>query len=307
MIVVFDTNAYLSFVSRKTPDESLVEINTIKDLQNKKQITSIMSATVAGELISHLYDGGVFRPDGYYTTAIRVMYTHCGDDAFYGMVPLPVVQISRAFFYQDATKDIEIQNIIAQICHSIFKNPTQEEADKHQENIKRIKKHNSETEAAMKEFLKALSKVWKTEKGTEEEKAKKISEMTAIAFIVQTAQRLGFHIPASLSMLDLRRSFDEKITAYMTQYPAPLKMRENFVKKLSNPHFKPDKPERVNLVWDEQILHVASQTYNGLPVLLVTNDNGMRTAAIETAPQQNTPFQGNVATLDEYIHWLNQE
>lgn len=304
MIVVFDTNAYRRFVGGKTVEEALAEIRSIKDIQNKKEIISLMSATVAEELLCHLFDGGFFFPERDCTKAIRVLYAHCGDTFSYGMIPYPVVQISKDLFGRPDTISIENQKIIGQICFDLFKNPTEEVVNKHRQNIMIIKNHNAETENAMAEFLRELAIQWRLDKRSNEEKSASVRFMTALAFIIETAKRVGINFKESIDIDDLMNQFKDVVEMYMRQYPAPLKMRENLVKKLADPNFIPDKPERVNQVWDEQILHVASQTYGSDPIVLVTGDRAMKVAAEETASTQVTPFKGNVATLEEYIEWL---
>lgn len=307
MVVVFDTNVYRSLVRGRTPEDALAEISNIKDLQRKKGIHANMSCTVAEELLSHLYDGGIFKPNGHYTTAIRIMYAHCTEEGFNGIIPLPVVQIAQDLFGQEDKKSIEIQNLIVDICGVLYTHPTRSNVDKHKEKLMLIKKHNFETESVEADFLRRLGPVWRKENRTEEEKSQIVKEMTALSFVAMTAKQLGLNIIDSLSAIELIILFRDKISEYMNLYPATFKMREISSKKLSNPKYIPDKKERVNQVWDEQILHVVSLSYNKQPILLVTDDKGMKKAAIESASIKNTPFEGNVATLDEYIAFLNQE
>ena len=124
MYIVFDTNAYRNLVFEKTNEEVDKTIHEIVRRQEELGIISIMSTTVARELICHLFDNGVFDENGDCTKAIRAIYEHCGNIETYNLVPLPETQLSRELFGINNTKAEEQQKAVAEIAFNVFKNPT---------------------------------------------------------------------------------------------------------------------------------------------------------------------------------------
>lgn len=304
MNVIFDTNAYRNFVFAKSSDDCISKIEDIVAKQNLRNITSFISTTVAEELICHLYDNNSFNPEGDCTKALRTLYAHCGDETSYKIIPKPEVQIARDFFGEIDNKGIRTQTTVAQICYSLYKNPTASELSKYNNQISTIKKHNEEVEAEVGKFFDILADVWRNSKDKDDKKSESVKDISALSFVVSVAEKNGYNGPKDYE--SLRGIFGIMTEIYKSQYPAPLQMRENFVRKLTNPRFIPNKPERVNMVWDSLILHYSHQSINGDPFLIVTSDTAMREAAIQTAPTySSTPFPGNVVTLQEYLGWLS--
>lgn len=304
MKVIFDTNAYRNFASNKTSDECLSEIEQIKTKQLIKGVESFASTVVAEELLCHIYDNEAFYPEGDCTKAIRTLYAHCGDDNSYCAVPKPEAQIARDLFGVSDDRAISTQKAVMEICYAVYKTPTEAEIVKYRSAIQEIKRHNEDVEHEVGEFFDNLAVVWRENDKSDMEKADIVKDMSALAFVVSVAEKKGD--PVSDDYALMRRIYQKQIAIYKEQYAAPLKMRENFVKKLCNPRFKPKKPERVNMVWDSLILHYSHQTIDGDPVVIVTGDAAMIEAARQTASgEPSTPFQGNVATLAEYLDWLN--
>lgn len=84
-------------------------------------------------------------------------------------------------------------------------------------------------------------------------------------------------------------------------------MMTNFCKKLSNTNFDVEKPERINQVWNQRILHISGQSIKNSPIIIVSSDKEMRKAAEETKIDNvSNPFNSNVISMDEYLSWLNK-
>ncbi|MDE5821051.1 MAG: hypothetical protein K2H63_01025 [Paramuribaculum sp.] len=94
-------------------------------------------------------------------------------------------------------------------------------------------------------------------------------------------------------------------------------MMVDFCKKLSHDNFIPNKPERINQVWDQRILHVAGQSIGEQAIILVTNDKAMLDAAknsvapITSATLDSrkynlgpTTVSNNVMSYSDYCLWL---
>lgn len=303
MNVIFDTNAYRNFVFDKSSDDCISEIEDIVAIQNSKNITSFISATVAEELICHLYDGNSFDSEGDCTKALRSLYAHCGNDKNYKIIPKPEVQIAKDLFGEIDKRGISTQAAVAQICYALYKNPVDTEISKYADQISDIKRHNEEVEFEVGKFFDDLADLWRNSKDKDDKKSESIKYISALSFVVSVAEKNGYKGPKDYE--SLQEIFGIMTNIYMSQYPAPLQMRDNFVRKLTNPRFKPNKPERVNMVWDSLILHYSHQSINGDPIIIVTSDIAMREAAIQTSPSHSsTPFSGNVVTLQEYLDWL---
>ena len=121
MYIVFDTNAYRNLIWGKTIEDIDEIIHKIVKRQEELGIISLMSTTVARELICHLFDNGVFDATGDCTKAIRAIYEHCGDIETYKLVPLPETQLSRELFGMDNTKAEEQQKAVTEIVFNVFK------------------------------------------------------------------------------------------------------------------------------------------------------------------------------------------
>lgn len=302
MVVIFDTNAYRKFVGGKSSEECLENIGKVIRLQKEKGITSIMATTVSEELINHLYDRNGFNPEGDCTKAVRTMYAHCGDSRQYGLVPLPETQIARDFFGKENTSALETQRSVALVCHGLFANPTETEAKKYEGQIRQIRTYIAGVENEMADFLLQLSDIWRNCKDHEDQKAREVVDATALAFLISVAEKCGIQL--AQSQAELQEQFKNAVRVYKEMYAVPLKMRELFVRKFRDPQFQPDRPERINMVWDEQVLHAVHQSINGEPILLVTSDKGMMEAARKSVTSPNTCFSGDVASLEEYLSWL---
>ena len=86
-------------------------------------------------------------------------------------------------------------------------------------------------------------------------------------------------------------------------------MRSNLISKLDMSNFNPSKKERLNQIWDEQILHLVNRQICGEPIILVTSDKGMISAVDKAYPASvstiSGPFGKHIISLDEYLSYLN--
>lgn len=279
MFVVFDTNVYRTFVNGLSEEESLNKIQELKSLETSKGIKSLLSSTVASELISHILDGDRFDKEGECTKALRIMYCHSGDNTQYGIVPAPEIQLAKEFFNKEDDKGISTEKAIIEIAYQLFLSPSESTVETLHHNIDSIKIHNNEVEEMMSEYLVALANTWRTCGSSELVKSNQVKIIQSLALIISVATKVDFKFPKSDNCYVLLHIFEPFIKLYQERYPIPLQMMVDFCKKCSDSNFIPDKPERVNQVWDQRILHVAGQRIGGQDIILVTNDKGMLDAA----------------------------
>ena len=312
MYIVFDTNAYHNLVFEKTNEEVDKTIHEIVRRQEELGIISLMSTTVARELICHLFDNGVFDENGDCTKAIRAIYEHCGNIETYNLVPLPETQLSRELFGINNTKAEEQQKAVAEIAFNVFKNPTIDNINHYLYNIEKIRKHNDEAECAFENMLSIIKGISLPSGATFSKIANsEIFKMeTATAYICALAVDLGIitsnDIRADGSKTIVPSIIIEKAEEYLKRYPAPIEMRSSLIAKLDMPNFNPSKKERLNQIWDEQILHLVNHQIEGTPIILVTSDKGMISAANKVCPTSAAlvPFGKYIISLDEYISYL---
>lgn len=312
MYIVFDTNAYRNLVFEKTNEEVDKTIHEIVRRQEELGIISLMSTTVARELICHLFDNGVFDENGDCTKAIRAIYEHCGNIETYNLVPLPETQLSRELFGINNTKAEEQQKAVAEIVFSVFKNPTKKNLEPYLSNIQKIKSHNNETECEFERMLSILKSTTLPDNMTfgEFANSKRFKLDTAIAYICALAVDLGVitndDIKVNANTVTVPNIIIEKAKDYLNKYPAPIEMRSSLIAKLDMPNFNPSKKERLNQIWDEQILHLVNHQIEGMPIILVTSDKGMISAANKVCPTSAAlvPFGKYIISLDEYISYL---
>lgn len=320
MFVVFDTNSYRTFVNGITGEEALDRISKIKEHEAAKDVKSLISSTVASELISHILDGGKFEKEGDCTKALRVMYSHCGDSSKYGIVPSPEVQLAKELFNKEDSRGIQTEKAIAEIAYQLYVSPTETTVETLRLNIESVAKHNMEVEEMMAEFLSVLAGIWRTSKDSEEVKINQIKDIQSLALISSVAEKVGFRYTKSDNYFELLKVFGEYIQIYKERYPVPLQMMVDFCKKLTNEKFIPDKPARINQVWDQRILHVAGQRIEEQAIILVTNDKAMLEAArnSEVPITSTTPdlrkskvdpaaISNNVMSYSDYCLWLESK
>lgn len=306
MVTVFDTNTYRTLVSQLSSKDALQKISEIKALEKAKGLRALMSTTVAMELISHLYDNDTFYQEGDCTKAVRALYAHCGDNISYGVVPLPNVQISRDFFMKEDKTGTATQDTVAQICYALYENPTSETASNFKHQILSIKTHIEDVEKSTADYLNETAKELRKSKGDKDKNIKILCDMHIGALLTGIAEKNGIKVENKNSLADIKAQFSDLFDIYYKQYRAPLKMIENIGMKMFDSRYIPTKPKRLNQIWDQQILHVASQTINNDPIILVSSDKEMIQASRESATgtSDTTPFKGNVATREEYLTWL---
>ena len=320
MFVVFDTNSYRTFVNGLTGEEALDKIAKFKEQEVAKEVKSLISSTVASELISHILDGGRFEKDGDCTKALRVMYSHCGDNSEYGIVPSPEVQLAKELFNKVDSRGIQTEKAIAEIAYQLYVSPTESTVETLRPNIESIAQHNMEVEVMMAKFLVELAKTWRTSKDSDVVKATQIKDVQSIALISSIAEKVGISELKSENYYELQKFFSPYIQIYKERYPVPLQMMVDFCKKLSHENFIPDKPERINQVWDQRILHVAGQRIDEQAIILVTNDKAMLEAArnSEAPITSATPdlrkykvdpaaISNNVMSYSDYCLWLESK
>lgn len=314
MYIVFDTNAYRNLIFGKTIEEIDEIIHKIVKRQGELGIISLMSTTVARELICHLFDNDVFDEAGDCTKAIRAIYEHCGDVEKYNLVPLPETQLSRELFDIKNVKAEEQQKAVAEIVFSVFKNPTKKNLEPYLSNIQKIKSHNNETECEFERMLSILKSTTLPDNMTfgEFANSKRFKLDTAIAYICALAVDLGVitndDIKVNANTVTVPNIIIEKAKDYLNKYPAPIEMRANLISKLDMSNFNPSKKERLNQVWDEQLLHLINQQIYAEPIILVTSDKGMISAVDKAYPASasttSEPFGKHIISLDEYLSYL---
>lgn len=320
MFVVFDTNVYRTFVNGISGEDSLKNINALKQLEAKSDVKALISSTVASELISHILDGDGFDSEGDCTKALRTMYAHSGDAIQYGLVPTPEVQLARNLFKREDSRGIKTDKDIIAIAYQLYNSPTEAAINPYLYNIQSIIKHNKDVEDMMGQYLECLAEQWRKSEDTEASKAIQVKNDHSLAFIIEIAEKHGIQYPKSESYDNLKTVFESHIQIYQKQYPVPLQMIVDFCKKFSDPNFIPNKPERVNQIWDQRILHVAGQCINGEPIILVTDDKAMLEAAknsVPTVSAANSTFQqigltpdaisNNVMRYLDYRAWLESK
>lgn len=314
MYIVFDTNAYRNLIFGKTIEEIDEIIHKIVKRQGELGIISLMSTTVARELICHLFDNGVFDEAGDCTKAIRAIYEHCGDIEKYNLVPLPETQLSRELFGIENVKAEEQQKAVAEIVFNVFKNPTIDNLNPYLHNIEKIRKHNYETECAFESML-SIMKGMALPNGVTFSKiacSEEFKMETATAYVCALAIDLGIirgkDIRINGGKAIVPSIIMEKAEEYLKRYPAPIEMRLNLIAKLDMSNFNPSKKDRLNQIWDEQILHLVNHQICGEPIILVTSDKGMISAVdkVYTASASTTsePFGKHIISLDEYLSYL---
>lgn len=203
MFVVFDTNSYRTFVNGITGEDALDRISKIKEHEAAKDVKSLISSTVASELISHILDGGKFEKEGDCTKALRVMYSHCGDSSKYGIVPSPEVQLAKELFNKEDSRGIQTEKAIAEIAYQLYVSPTEATVETLRLNIESIAKHNMEVEEMMAKYLSVLAGVWRTSKDSEEVKINQIKDIQSLALISSVAEKVGFRYTKSDNYIEL--------------------------------------------------------------------------------------------------------
>lgn len=315
MYIVFDTNAYRNLIFGKTIEDIDEIIHKIVRRQEELGIISLMSTTVARELICHLFDNGVFDATGDCTKAIRAIYEHCGDIETYKLVPLPETQLSRELFGMDNTKAEEQQKAVTEIVFNVFKNPTIDNLNPYLYNIEKIRNHNYEAECAFENMLSTM-KGMALHNGVTFSKiaySEAFKKETATAYICALAIDLGIiqnkDIRINSSKTIVPSIIKEKAEEYLKRYPAPMEMRSNLIAKLDMSNFNPSKKDRLNQIWDEQILHLVNHQICGEPIILVTSDKGMISAVDKVYPASTSttsePFGKHIISIDEYLSYLN--
>lgn len=315
MYIVLDTNAYRNLIFGKTNEEIDETINKIVRRQKELGIISLMSTTVARELICHLFDNGVFDKNGDCTKAIRAMYGHCGNVKTYNLVPLPETQLSMELFGICNTKAIAQQEAVSEIVINVFKNPTIDNLEPYLSNIDGIKSHNNKAECELEGMLTELKNIKLPNDITFSVYAasENFKMETAAAYICALAIDLDI-----ISSKDIRvygnktivpSSIMKAAEEYLKRYPAPIEMRSNLISKLDMSNFNPSKKDRLNQIWDEQILHLVNQQICGKPIILVTSDRGMISAVDKVYPASTSttswPFGKHIISIDEYLSYLN--
>lgn len=313
MYIIFDTNAYRKLVNRKTVENIDETVNKIVERQKELGIISLMSTTVARELICHLFDNGGFDATGDCTKAIRAIYRHCGDFQTYNLLPLPETQLAIELFGVKNLKAETSQEAVAEIVFNVFKNPTIENLTPYLSNIEEIKKHNQETECELERMLTVLKNA-KLPNGMtfgEYAASENFKLETAIAYISSLAIYLGVIRREDIIMEDNKAKvpsfIKDKAKEYLKKYPAPIEMRANLISKLDMPDFNPSKRERLNQIWDEQLLHVINHQISGEPINIVSSDKGMMLAARNVNNKlinSSDIFEGHITSLDEYLSYL---
>ena len=315
MYIVLDTNAYRNLILGKTNEEIDETIDKIVRRQEELGIISLMSTTVARELICHLFDNGVFDKTGDCTKAIRAMYRHCGDVKTYNLVPLPETQLSRELFDMDNTKAEEQQKAVTEIVFNVFKNPTIDNLNPYLDNIEKIINHNYEAECAFENMLSTM-KGMALPNGVTFSKiaySEAFKMETATAYICALAIDLGIikneDIRINSSKAIVPSIIMGKAEEYLKRYPAPMEMRSNLIAKLDMSNFNPSKKDRLNQIWDEQILHLVNHQICREPIILVTSDRGMISAVEKVYPASTSttskPFEKHIISIDEYLSYLN--
>ena len=310
MIVLFDTNAYRDLSSRKTYDDVVKDINTIIEAEAKKDIKAFMSTTVALELMYHLSDPATWNSYRSCINAAPAMYLHCKENNSFRVLPLPEVQIAKAYFGVDNTKSISTQEAIGQIFYDLSTGDPNKVVQKHKANITKAHDFIVQAEAAIAEEVdKYLTYSdpnykhdWNPFVNDQSNRTKYLNMIRSEDFLNTSAYcmlaAVAFYLNSVRLNVKMPEGEEQKhmIEIFKQDYSVALYFRQKFCEYAANGGFDVTKDSRANYRWDEYILHCAGHSVNGEPIMIVTTDGNMTTAM----EKFNVPHM----SLVEYLNYI---
>lgn len=310
MIVVFDTNAYRDLSSRKEYSEVIERIKEIVDAERSKGIRAFMSTTVALELMYHLSDPNTWNSFRSCINAAPAMYLHCKENNSFRVLPLPEVQIAKAYFGVENAKSIATQEAIGQIFYDLSTGDPQDIVKNHTANI--TKAHdfivNAERAIAYEvdQFLTNsdpnYQHDWNPFVNDQSSRDKYLNMIRSDDFLdissFSMLAAVAFYLLSTGINVSIPKGkeFIEIIDLYRQDYAVSLYFRRRFFEFAANGGFDVTKDSRANYRWDEYILHNAGHSVNGEPIMIVTTDSNMITAMKK--------FNAPCMKLAEYINYL---
>lgn len=310
MIVIFDTNAYRDLSSRKQYSEVAELVDIIVAAEKSKGIRAFMCTTVALELMYHLSDPETWNSFRSCINAAPAMYLHCKENNSFRVLPLPEVQIAKAYFGIDNVKSITTQEAIGQIFYDLSTGNPKDIVKKHTANIKKAHDFIERAEHSIayevdqyltysdpnykhdwNPFVNDQSNRDKYLNMIRSESFINTSSMTMLLAVAYYLQSSGVNCPV-LTGENLIRALE----LYRNDYTVSLYFRRKFFEYAANGGFDITKNSRANYRWDEYILHNAGHSVNGEPIMIVTTDGNMISAM-----QQ---FSAPCMTLDKYLSSL---
>lgn len=310
MIVTFDTNAYRNLVSRKSIQDAKSLLEEIKKKEREKNITPMMSTTVAMELLSHLLDKNDSISFVSCFKACQLIYQHCGNSQEFRVLPLPETQISMEYFGIHNQKFQDTQIAIGHLLYRIYNSPSLDTIDQISPDILKIKNfiHDAETTLiiSIEEMCRKIDPSfsnWTLFKDDNKKRKAFLSFVRSDNFKIETA--LAYLCAINLKLVsqgyELSLTEDklkEMCSTYLKSYSASLEFRSWFFCQLVNGGFDLSKNSRTNFLWDELILHLVGHECSGNPICLITSDKKM----IEGTRRSKS--KGPIMNLDNYLKYL---
>lgn len=309
MIVIFDTNGYRKFVEDKELSQIKDEIESLRKLEQSKNITPYMCTTVAMELLKHLMDKESSRSFKSCLKSVQAMYCHCANAESYRLLPLPEVQIAKEYFDVENHISIETQKSVGYILYQISQSPSSETVNKYKDAIIKIIDfiHVAEESLAkeIEGFIKSVDSSatsWDLYSNDPQKRKEYLAHIRSERFERDTAVAMLYAVKYDLEKKGYVikiNDIENKIEAYRASYKASLVFRKTWWEYIANGNFDIRKKSRANYLWDEYVLHFVNKTVGEEQILLVTTDMEMINAAKKI--DQNTL----IFTYEYYIEFLN--
>lgn len=312
--VVWDTNAYRTFVAGKDSEQIRQDTQKLLASETAMNYHGYMCSIVAIELMSHWLDDPHERSYKSCIAGAKLMYEHCRIDAnHFRALPQTEVQIARDFYHRLAKKSILTQNAIGQDLSKMYAC----ENGKEQDVINSIKEDLLKTcgfiangedgiRNVAHSFLHMFDPNYKDDykpfinddrnrrRSLEYLRSQQFIEETSLAMLVAVAMYIDVHIP-NLNEYKNNKNIMKQIHRYANQYMTSIKFRQLWMEKLVGGSYNMSVSGHANSIWDEHILHFVNQKVKGKPIVFVSCDGAMRDAANQTGAK------GKVMRLDEYL------
>lgn len=310
MIVAFDTNVYRNLASRKSIQDAKRQLEEIKEKENEKNITSMMSTTVAMELLSHLLDKKDSISFVACHKACQLIYQHCGDPHGFRVLPLPETQISMEYFGIQNKQFQDTQIAIGQLLYRIYRDPSMNTITQISSDIQKIKNFIHDAEATLITSIEEMCRKidpsfsnWTLFKDDDKKRKSFLSFVrsdnfkreTALAYLCAINLKLisqGYNVSLTEDMIK------DMCSTYLESYSASLEFRSWGFCQLVNGGFDLSKNSRTNFLWDELILHLVGHKCDENPICLITSDKKM----IEGTRRSKS--KGLIMNLNDYLKYL---
>ena len=316
--VVWDTNAYRSFVARKNEEQIKQDTLKLLSAENAKNYQGHMCSIVAIELMSHWLDDSHERSYKSCIAGAKLMYEHCRIDAnHFRALPQTEVQIAHDFYHRPATNSILTQNAIGQDLSKMYAC----EIGKEQDVIESIKEDLLKTcnfiangedgiRNVAHSFLRTYDPNYKNDykpfinddanrkRSLEYLRSQQFVEETSLAMLVAVAMYIDVPITANLEEYKKDENLMKQIQRYADQYMTSIKFRQLWMEKLVGGSYDMSISKHANSIWDEHVLHFVNQTIQGRPIIFVSCDGAMKEAANKTGAINK------VMNLNEYLELI---